>query len=301
MHYLTDELDIKEIILDFLEADILWLDTEVANYNTKNPQLSLLSILAYPENTDGSRTCIIDVLNRPDLVDFFVSQIMKNENITKVFHNAKYDLNFLGRNQAKKVICTLELARKIPYYLLPVQSYSLKNLTEYLTDFSYVSKAEQASNWEIRPLTKKQLEYAAMDPVYLAQIYEKLLQIEAKSNPDPQEDDLEYLSKKYLEIEHEWKLLDSQINHVKDRLKKAMLAQNKQKYGVFSVSKSERNTVKTDFMELVKLANTKDIKLDFMITLTKAIQNELGDSLNDINIQTDTTSVIRLNTTDTHE
>jgi len=39
---------------------------------------------------------------------------MLNPAIEKVFHQASYDLKFLGKTKAKNVTCTLEMA--IPYY-----------------------------------------------------------------------------------------------------------------------------------------------------------------------------------------
>jgi ribonuclease D len=295
MYYLTDESNIKEIISELSEADILWLDTEVADYNTKKPRLSLIQVLAYPQNLDGSRTCIIDVLDKTDLVEFFIDKIMKNKEIIKVFHNAKYDLKFLGKTKAKNVICTLELSRKIPYYLLPVKNHTLKTLTEYLTQFKNLSKEEQGSDWGIRPLTQTQLEYAKMDTVYLAQIYHKLTELESKIEPEPLQEDLENLGKRYLEIEEQWKLLDSEIQHIEARLKKAMLLQNKDEISAFKLSYSQRTTIKTDFSELVKLVNSKSIELDFSVTLTKEIQTKIGNNLDELKTETETKTISSLN------
>lgn len=82
--------------------------------------------MAYPENLDGSRTYMLDVLDKPDLINFFIQKIMINELIKKVFHNAKYDLRLLGKTTAKNIFCTLEFSRQFPSHLLPVKSDSLK-------------------------------------------------------------------------------------------------------------------------------------------------------------------------------
>jgi len=285
MIYLTDLDDIKNAILDLTETDILWVDTEVADYATKKPRLSLIQVLAYPHNLDGERTYMLDVLDKSDLIDFFIKNIMINESIKKVFHNAKYDLRFLGKTTARNIYCTLELARKIPYYLLPVKSYSLKILTEYLTDFKDLSKEEQGSDWGIRPLRKIQLEYAKMDCVYLAQIYHKLSALEDKIKENIT---LEVLNKRYKEIEEEWLLLDSEMNYLKERIKEIMIDKNIQENDYFKVNSITRKTIKTDLQQLVKLVNEKNINIDFPITLTKAIQEELDNNLEDLNININT-------------
>lgn len=294
MIYLTNIDEIKNIILDLTEADILWLDTEVADYKTKKPRLSLIQVLAYPHNLDGSRTYMLDVLDKPDLIDFFIDNIMVNESIKKIFHHADYDLRLLGKTKAKNVFCTLELARKIPYHFLPVKSYSLKNLTEYLTNFKDLSKEEQGSDWSIRPLDKNQLEYAKMDCVYLAQIYHKLIEINLKINNDPMNKNLDLLSKRYLKIKQQWLLLDSEIQYLKDQIKETMIAQNINENDYFKVSSTKRTNVKTDLQELVKLVNNKNINIDFSITLTKAIQEELGDNLQDLKTDIDTNTYYSL-------
>ena len=193
MYYLREKLEIENEINEFAETDILWLDIEVADYKTKQPRLSIIQVLAYSHDVNGSRTCILDVLDRPDLIELFINKIMANEQIIKVFHNASYDLRFLGTKKAQNIICTLEMAHSIPYYLLPVNSYSLKSLSETLTNFKNISKDEQSSDWGIRPLSQKQLQYAKMETVYLAQIYQKLIILEAKLTPDPLTEDLEAL------------------------------------------------------------------------------------------------------------
>lgn len=177
MHYLTKATDIQALISRFVSAKILWLDTEVADWNTNNPKVSLIQVLAEPEDLIGDRIYIIDVLNKPELVTYFVNQIMANPRIEKVFHNASYDLRFLGKEQAQNVTCTLKIANKIPKASLQVPNLKLKTLAIELCNFSNVDKEEQGSNWGRRPLTEKQLQYAKMDTVYLAQVHRHLLKI----------------------------------------------------------------------------------------------------------------------------
>lgn len=297
MIYLSDENEIKNIILDLIETDILWLDTEVADYATKKPRLSLIQVLAYPENLDGSRTYMLDVLDKPDLIDFFIKQIMINESIKKIFHNANYDLRFLGKTTAKNVFCTLEFARQFPYHLLPVKSHSLKTLTEYLTNFKDLDKEEQGSDWGIRPLNKSQLEYAKMDCVYLAQVYEKLLELDHKINNNKDQNNLDNLCNRYKEIEQKWLLLDSEIQYLKEQIKQIMIDNDLKENDYFKLTSSQRTTIKSNLQELVKLINNKNINLDFSITLTKAIQEQLGDNLESLKTDIDINTYYTLKNT----
>lgn len=288
MIYLTDENEIKNIILDLIETDILWIDTEVADYATKKPRLSLIQVLAYSENLDGSRTYMLDVLDKPDLIDFFIKNIMINESIKKIFHNANYDLRLLGKTTAKNVFCTLQFARKFPYHLLPVKSHSLKTLTEYLTNFKDLNKEEQGSDWGVRPLQKSQLEYAKMDCVYLAQVYQKLLELDSTVNHNQEENQLDNLCRRYKEIEEQWLLLDSEIKYLKEQIQEIMINNDIKENSYFKLTSRQRTTIKSNLQELVKLINNKNINIDFSITLTKAIQEQLGNNLEDLKTDRDT-------------
>jgi ribonuclease D len=178
--YLTQATEIYSIITKFASCQILWLDTEVANWDTSNPRLSLIQVLAEPTDLNGEFAYILDVLEKPDLVTYFVNQIMVNPNIEKVFHNASFDLRYLGgKEQAKNVTCTFKMVKKLTKKSrsnpLQVSNKQLKTLAVELCNFSSVDKAEQTSDWGHRPLSEKQLQYAKMDTVYLAHVHRRLL------------------------------------------------------------------------------------------------------------------------------
>ncbi|WP_017317341.1 DNA translocase FtsK [Mastigocladopsis repens] len=177
MQYLTEAIEIRAQIANFALAKTLWLDTEIANWNTSYPKLSLIQVLANPTDSAGESVFILDVLHKPDLAADFINQIMVNPNIEKVFHNASFDLKYLGGQLAQNVTCTLKLARKITRKVLPVSNLQLKTLAAELCHFSNVNKEEQGSDWGQRPLSQNQLQYAAMDTIYLAAVHRRLLEI----------------------------------------------------------------------------------------------------------------------------
>ena len=176
MHYLTDATKIKTQINQFSLSKILWLDTEVADYLTSKPRLSLIQVLANPTEFTSKSAYIFDVLDKPNLTAYFIEQIMVNTQIEKVFHNAGFDLKYLGKNVAQNITCTYKIARKITKEVLQTSNLKLKTLATELCNFTDVDAEGGASDWGKRPLSVKQLDYAAMDTVYLAAVHRRLLE-----------------------------------------------------------------------------------------------------------------------------
>lgn len=181
MHYLTEASEIYQQISQLSLSKTLWIDTEIADWYTDKPKLALIQVLADYTDLTGESAYIFDVLGKPDLAVYFINQIMVNPQIEKVFHNAGFDLKYLGREVAQNVTCTLKIARKITKEVLQTTNLKLKTLAAELCQFSHVDAEEGSSDWGKRPLTQKQLNYAAMDTVYLAAVHYRLLEI---SNPD---------------------------------------------------------------------------------------------------------------------
>ena len=181
MHYLTEASEIYNQISQLSLSKTLWIDTEIADWYTDKPKLALIQVLADYTDLTGESAYIFDVLDKPDLAVYFINQIMVNPQIEKVFHNAGFDLKYLGKELAENVTCTFKIARKITKEVLETTNLKLKTLAAELCQFSHVDAEEGTSDWGKRPLTQKQLNYAAMDTVYLATVHYRLLEI---SNPD---------------------------------------------------------------------------------------------------------------------
>ncbi|GAX34435.1 putative ribonuclease D [Nodularia sp. NIES-3585] len=180
MHYLTTSTEIRDFISTLTSNKTLWLDTEIADFRTDYPRLSLIQVLADSTDSTGVSAYLLDVLDKPDLAEYFINQIMFDSNVEKVFHNAGFDLKYLGKKLAQNITCTDQIARKITRERLEVSNLKLKTLASELCHFVNVDADEGSSDWGMRPLSDKQLKYAAMDTVYLAAVHRKLLEI---SNP----------------------------------------------------------------------------------------------------------------------
>ncbi|BAZ38617.1 3'-5' exonuclease [Calothrix sp. NIES-4101] len=295
MPYLSSASEINQFITECTQRNILWLDTEVADFKAKKPRLSLIQVLDNPNDMSGERNFILDVLEQPDVVANFISEIMVNPTIEKVFHNAKYDLKFLGAKNTKNVTCTLEMAKEIPYYILPVPNYQLRTLATTICNFPNINKQEQSSDWGQRPLTAAQINYAYFDCIYLAQVHQKLLGLSKQVNIPAIDEDIQLLTARYQEIEEQYKLLHSEIEHLEERLKKAMQAQNTWETPVFKLSSYERATLKVAFNDLAEFIHAQGINLNFPVTLTKTLQKDLGDNLDKLNIVEEKITSFRLN------
>ncbi|MDJ0648050.1 MAG: DNA translocase FtsK [Xenococcaceae cyanobacterium MO_188.B19] len=176
-HYLKTAKEILDLISYIEACKTLWLDTEIADWNTKYPRLSLIQVLADPQDITGESSYILDVLDKPEIVSEFIIRIMVNPNIQKVFHNASFDLKYLGKERAKNVTCTYKIAKKITKQVLGTSNLKLKTLAVELCNFPQAEiEKEQGSDWGKRPLSIQQIKYAKMDTVYLARVHHYLLE-----------------------------------------------------------------------------------------------------------------------------
>jgi ribonuclease D len=294
MAYFTDTRQIQAVINNYSTASILWIDTEVADYQTRNPRLSLIQVLAETQDDSSESVDILDVIDYPEGVEQWIETVMSNPGIEKVFHNAKYDQKFLGKNRGINITCTLEMAKKIPFYQLPVSNYQLKTLALRLSDFSEIDKQEQNSNWGQRPLTQQQLNYAKMDVIYLRQVHQKLLDLSQQCFPHPATENVSDLIRQYQEIQPQWQLLNSEIEHLKQRIKQGMAAQNIQETHQFKLSASERQTYTVGLGELAEFVVQHPLNSHVSIPLTQALQKQLGEALDQLPLEIKKQTIIQL-------
>ncbi|MBR8830091.1 MAG: Ribonuclease D [Chroococcopsis gigantea SAG 12.99] len=285
MSYLTSVDSIKASIDLYSQGKTLWLDTEVAEPQSKKPRLSLISIQDDSTDLSGQSVTIIDVLDRAPLIDLFIEKIMVNRGIKKIFHNAAYDRKFLGGNKAENIVCTLKLARDIPYYLAPLPNYKLATLAEQLCHFPPIDKSLQSSDWGVRPLSEEQLNYAKLDPVYTAQVHGRLIQLSQLVEPDPQQENLTLLTRRYQEIFSPWRVLDTEIEHLRERIKEAMKAKKIDKTNGFSLGQKNSNTSQIDINTLARSIISDQDPVNFSLKLTSEIKKALGNLLSDLPVE----------------
>lgn len=103
--------------------------------------------------------------------------IVESPAIQMAAHNARFDEGVLLGAGLRPVsfVDTLRLARSA----LRLPSYSLAEVSAHLFGIA-LDKSFQKSNWRRRPLTRAQLDYAAMDAYVTLRVYEELLRILAE-------------------------------------------------------------------------------------------------------------------------
>lgn len=107
-----------------------------------------------------------------DMSAFF--EILQNEHITKVFHSGRQDIEIL-----------YNLSKSLPSNVFDTQiaaqvcglgeSVSYENLVRFYCGIE-LDKSCRLTNWQLRPLSEEQLNYAAGDVTHLLTCYEKIAQ-----------------------------------------------------------------------------------------------------------------------------
>ncbi len=164
------------------------LITTKADLDTLAQDLLAEKTLAFDTEADSfyhyfDKTCLVQVATRRQiyLIDPLalggpaelsaLAPVFASPNICKIFHAAEYDLFVLKRD------CSFQFENlfdsMISAQLLGYPSVGLAGLCERHFGVN-LPKDEQRSDWSRRPLSKRQLSYAAADVLYLISLTEKL-------------------------------------------------------------------------------------------------------------------------------
>lgn len=142
------------------------LDSEFsASHETYYPQLSTIQI-AYDD-----KVIVVDMLQDNDFSN--LKEILENDAICKVIHSFQQDLQSIYSKLQCRInnIFDSQIAQS---FLSHDRNMGYVRLVAKYLNIS-IDKQEQVSSWLKRPLSTKQLQYAAKDVFYLKQIYKPLL------------------------------------------------------------------------------------------------------------------------------
>ncbi|WP_240615540.1 ribonuclease D [Alteromonas facilis] len=208
---ITDQASLNSLCDTLGQCDAIAIDTEFVRTRTLLPQLGLIQI------NDGQSTWLIDPLDIDDLKP--LADVLSNADVVKVLHACSEDLEvFLSHlGVAPAPIFDTQFAANL-LDMGPTLGYS--KLVEIECEVE-IDKGESRTDWLARPLSSKQLEYAANDVIYLYQIYSQLSQrIQAKGWTTLVYQELASLAEKkaaqfpdeyaYLLIGNVWKLNQTQ-------------------------------------------------------------------------------------------
>lgn len=160
--YLIDPQQVREALIPFANQPIIGLDTETFFYNRKN-HLSLLQLAA-----PGGEVVVIDALAAG--VEE-VRILIEDPSALMAAHNARFDEGVLRHAgfAVAGLVDTLRLARSS----LPLRSFSLASVADHLWGMT-LDKSLQQSDWSRRPLSREQLDYAALDAEVALRVYQEL-------------------------------------------------------------------------------------------------------------------------------
>ncbi|OEY86748.1 3'-5' exonuclease [Wolbachia pipientis] len=102
-----------------------------------------------------------------------LKRILQNENVTKIFHFARFDMSIIYYYLEVLTVpcyCTKIASRLVRTY---TDNHSLQGLCSELLN-TKLNKQQQCSDWGNEDLTERQKRYAASDVLYLHEIKKKL-------------------------------------------------------------------------------------------------------------------------------
>ena len=164
--FLIESGEDQDFVKETLEEEkYIGIDTEFNWRNTYFPELSLLQI------STSSKILLIDCLKCKKLG--FLNNILEDKAKKIIMHSSRSDTTVLNTNLKIKLnnCFDIQIAEKF------INGGEIKNYGFIVAKyFGYeLDKSETNSNWLKRPLTNKQLEYAADDVNFLIPIYKKQL------------------------------------------------------------------------------------------------------------------------------
>ena len=166
MPMITDTLVLEMACKRLARFDYVTIDTEFMRETTFYPKLCLIQ-LAGPDDS-----VIIDPL-APDLDLSSFLALMRNPDVTKVFHSGRQDIEILWHLDKciPSPVFDTQIAAMVCGY---GDSVSYEQLAHDLAN-AKIDKSSRFTDWSQRPLTEAQLFYAQSDVTFLRDVYKALL------------------------------------------------------------------------------------------------------------------------------
>lgn len=163
---ITDTLALEMACKRLARFDYVTIDTEFMRETTFYPKLCLIQ-LAGPDDS-----VIIDPL-APDLDLSSFLALMRNPDVTKVFHSGRQDIEILWHLDKciPSPVFDTQIAAMVCGY---GDSVSYEQLAHDLAN-AKIDKSSRFTDWSQRPLTEAQLSYAQSDVTFLRDVYKALL------------------------------------------------------------------------------------------------------------------------------
>lgn len=161
--YIEKTEDIKQVVEACKGVSAIALDTEFARFNTYYPIVGLIQIY------NGSQCFLIDPVSAENIEP--IIDILIDPDVIKVLHSGSEDMEVF--QYALGVLPAPVYDTQMASAVLGIGfSMGYQALVEHYLGIS-IPKDQTRSDWLARPLSPEQLEYAALDVIYLLQVYEK--------------------------------------------------------------------------------------------------------------------------------
>lgn len=199
-HYIDNEAELTLVCEQLSKADILAVDTEFVRTRTLFPKLGLLQF------SDSEHVYLIDPIAIEDLTPVWA--LLTDPNILKLIHSCSEDLEvFLTagcgapQNMLDTQVCMTFLGHGL--------SLGYAGMIQHYTELE-LDKSESRTDWTKRPLSPKQLTYAAADVEYLHKVSATILSEMRAANwlEEALEESSRLITRKYQAVAKETLYLD---------------------------------------------------------------------------------------------
>jgi ribonuclease D len=211
MQPITTTNELAQVCARMAQHPFVTVDTEFLRETTYYPLLCVAQIASPDE------AFVIDALAPGiDLSAFF--DLLTNENVVKVFHAARQDIEIVW-NMAKKIPQPIFDSQVAAMVLGYGDSISYDQLVQRITG-DVLDKSHRFTDWTRRPLSDAQLTYAVSDVTHLRDIYVKLsADLEKRGRLNWVEAEMSVLTSPEtyrMEPERAWERLKSRVRKPKE-------------------------------------------------------------------------------------
>jgi len=166
----SDEIDFAYQTL--AKAEFIGCDTETSSLSARGGRLFSIQF------SDGDFNVLVPLSERVALGK--LEEILAGENIVKIFHNAKFDLEFLRENaiHTKNVFCTMIAEKCLTRGANQSVSLAETLYRYFAVDLDKSQRAKFNRNWN-GVWTKELVDYALSDVIYLPKLmHEQMIWLE---------------------------------------------------------------------------------------------------------------------------
>ena len=167
MTLITTTNSLSELCNKLKESEYVTVDTEFIREKTYWPDLCLIQV------ADSKNAAVVDVLS-PNINIEPLLNIMHDPKILKVFHAARQDLEIFFKltNRLPQPLFDTQIAAMVCGF---GDSVGYDTLVNKITG-KIIDQSSRFTDWSLRPLTQKQIDYALGDVTHLRLVYENLNQ-----------------------------------------------------------------------------------------------------------------------------